>query len=164
MSPPGVAFTWMRSLADSGGLSTMIHTVHITQYTPRTDQPGRIAFQLDGKTYHARCYADQQLAQGVLVEGATYPLALTVHAQGKVEYATAGTPALEVTQPEESGDTVRAFGRTWDVVDHETVKLDAAPTVGLKLNLPQMATDFRGGSWLSAVGVLCADLPPDDHD
>lgn len=126
--------------------------------------PGRLHFRLDGRDFHARCDADPQLAEGLLVVGSTYPIALTVEAEGKVEYAMGPEPSLTVTQPAESGDRVALMGRTWDSIDHQTVKLDAAPTVALRLNLPQTATDYRGGSWLAANGLLCADLPPEDHD
>ncbi len=142
----------------------MVHTVSILGYVPRSSQPGRLHFSLDGTSYHATCYADPQLADGLLVVGSTYPIALTVHAEGKVEYVNPGTPGLEIAEKLETGDRVRAVGRTWDVIDHQTIKLDSEPTVGVRLNLPQTATDYRGGSWLSATGVLCADLPPEDHD
>jgi hypothetical protein len=142
----------------------MVHLVDILKYRAATDKPGSITFQLDGSTYSARCYADPLLADGLLVEGQTYPVALTIEADGKVEYANPGQPTFEVVQRAEDGDTVRVVGRTWDSMDHQVIKLDANPTVGVRLSLPQTATDYRGGSWLSAVGILCADLPPEEHD
>lgn len=142
----------------------MVHTVNILKYVAAGAGPGSLKFELDGATYHARCDADPALADGLLVEGSSYPVALTIEAEGKVEYANPGQPALEVLQSSEAGDKVQAVGRTWDSMDHQVIKLDAQPTVGVKLNLPQTATDYRGGSWLSATGVLCADLPPEEHD
>lgn len=142
----------------------MVHTVNILKYAPAGNGPGRLQFELEGRKFNARCVADPALADGLLVEGSSYPVALIVEAEGKVEYANPGEPALEVTQASEAGDHVRAVGRTWDSMDHQVIKLDAQPTVGVKLNLPQTATDYRGGSWLSATGVLCADLPPEEHD
>jgi len=142
----------------------MVHTVEIVHYTPKSDQPGRLTFKLSGNTYHAKCYADPALADGLLVEGNSYPVALTIEAEGKVEYANPGEPAFHIEKPDDNGDTVKATGRTWDSMDHQVIKLDAEPTVGVRLNLPQTATDYRGGSWLTAVGTLCADLPPEEHD
>lgn len=142
----------------------MVHTVEIVHYSPRNDKPGRIRFVLNGNTYNARCYADPKLAEGLLVEGQSYPISLTVEAQGKVEYANPGEPDFHIVTTDEQGDTVKATGRTWDSMDHQVIKLDAHPTIGVLLNLPQTATDYRGGSWLTAVGVLCADLPPEEHD
>lgn len=142
----------------------MVHLVKILAYTPKTAKPGRLHFSLEGRTLHARCDADPQLADGLLVVGSTYPVALTVEAEGSVEYALGPEPSLTVTRADEAGDQVALMGRTWDSIDHQTIKLDASPTVGLRLNLPQTATDYRGGSWLSAKGLLCADLPPEEHD
>jgi hypothetical protein len=142
----------------------MVHTVEILHYTPRDDKPGRLAFKLNGTTYNARCYADPQLADGLLVEGKSYPVALTIEADGKVEYADPGRPDFHIERQDPTGDSIRATGRTWDSMDHQVIKLDAQPTVGVRLNLPQTATDYRGGSWLTAVGTLCADLPPEEHD
>lgn len=148
-------------LANSPG---MVHLVKILSYTPKGAKPGRLHFSLEGRTLHARCDADPALADGLLVAGTTYPVALTVEAEGKVEYAQGPEPSLIVTKADDAGDRVQLMGRTWDSIDHQTIKLDAAPTVGLRLNLPQTATDYRGGSWLSAAGLLCADLPPEEHD
>ena len=142
----------------------MVHTVEIVSYVPRAENPGRLTFKLDGNTYHAKCYADPQLADGLLVEGQSYPVALTIEAEGLVEYSTATEPSFEVLSALDAGDRIRATGRTWDSMDHQVIKLDAFPTVGVRLNLPQTATDYRGGSWLTAVGTLCADLPPEEHD
>jgi hypothetical protein len=142
----------------------MVHTVEIIAYTPRSKVAGRLTFKLDGNTYHARCYAEPKLADGLLVVGTSYPVSLTLEAEGKVDYAAASAPKFEVLKKDESGDVVRATGRTWEPVEHQVIKLDAAPTVSVRLNLPQTATDYRGGSWLTAVGTLCADLPPEDHD
>jgi hypothetical protein len=142
----------------------MVHIVEIVSYVPKAEKPGRIEFKLSGNTYHAKCYADPQLADGLFVEGTSYPVSLTVETEGKVEYAAAGEPKFEVLKADPAGDQVKAVGRTWEGVDHQMIKLDAEPSVGLKLNLPQTASDYRGGSWLSAVGLLCADLPPEDHD
>ncbi|MCA8911224.1 MAG: hypothetical protein KDB82_05945 [Planctomycetes bacterium] len=142
----------------------MVHTVEIIHYVPRNDKPGRLTFKLNGNVYHARCYADPQLADGLFVEGTFYPVSLTVEAEGKVDYAEPGEPAVSVVNADEAGDRVEATGRTWEGFDHQVIKLDSSPTVGLKINLPQTASDYRGGSWLKAVGTLCADLPPEDHD
>lgn len=142
----------------------MVHLVSIQSYSPASDRPGRLSFLLDGRLLHARCVADPMLALGLLVPGTSYPVALTIEADGKVEYAVATEPEFVVVQASEAGDQVKVVGRTWDSIDHQTIKLDASPTVALKLNLPQTATDYRGGSWLSATGVLCADLPPHEHD
>ncbi|MCL4729329.1 MAG: hypothetical protein KJ044_02680 [Planctomycetes bacterium] len=142
----------------------MVHLVKILAYTPRGKGPGRLHFALDGRTFHARCDADPHLADGLLVPGTTYPVALTVEAQGTVEYALGPEPGLAVARADEAGDVVTLMGRTWDSIDHQTIKLDAAPTVGLRLNPPQTATDYRGGSWLSATGVLSTALPPEEHD
>jgi len=149
---------------NAGKFRPMVHLVKILGYTPKGAQPGSLHFSLDGRAFHARCDADPQLADGLLVVGTTYPVALTVEAAGKVEYAMGPEPSLMVSKPDARGDTVTLMGRTWDSIDHQTIKLDAAPTVGLRLNLPQTATDYRGGSWLSATGLLCADLPPEEHD
>lgn len=142
----------------------MVHIVEIVHYTPKSDNAGLLTFKLDGNTYHAKCYADPQLADGLLVEGNSYPVALTVEAQGKVEYADPGEPTFHIEKSAETGDTIKATGRTWDSMDHQIIKLDAKPTVGVRLNLPQTASDYRGGSWLTAIGTLCADLPPEEHD
>lgn len=142
----------------------MVHTVKILRYVPRGASPGQLSFELDGRVFNARCDADPALADGLLVVGNSYPIALTVEAQGKVEYADPGQAALRVVQADQSGDSVSVLGRTWDSMDHQVIKLDANPTVGVKLNLPQTATDYRGGSWLAAQGTLCADLPPEEHD
>jgi hypothetical protein len=146
----------------------MVHTVQIKEYVPRGsgdgDSPGRLTFTLGDKTYHAACFADPELAKGLLDPGNTYPVTLLVHAEGTVEYADPGTPSLEVKQSREEGDKVVVVGRTWEGVDHQVIKLDSDPGVGLRLNLPQTATDYRGGSWLSAEGTLCVDLPPEEHD
>jgi hypothetical protein len=142
----------------------MVHTVEILEYVPAGAAPGRLTFRLGGVVYNARCHADPALADGLLVEGQSYPVALTVEAQGSVEYANPGEPSLKVQQADKAGDRVHATGRTWDSMDHQIIKLDANPTVGVRLNLPQTATDYRGGSWLAATGVLCADLPPEEHD
>lgn len=141
----------------------MVHLVHILSYTPRSANPGALQFQLDGRVLHARCDADPVHARDVFAPGATYPVSLTVATEGKAEYADPGQAALKVIAASDSGDRVSVLGRTWDSIDHQTIKLDASPTVSLRLNLPQLATDFRGGSWLSATGLLCADLPADDH-
>ncbi len=142
----------------------MVHLVKILAYTPRGKAPGRLHFELEGRTYHARCDADPALADGLLVPQTTYPVALTVEAEGKVEYAVGTEPSCKVETADDAGDHVAVLGRTWDSLDHQTIKLDASPTIGLRLNLPQTATDYRGGSWLSARGLLCADLPPQEHD
>jgi len=145
----------------------MVHTVQITHYQPRGtdgDKPGRLTFVLEGRTFHAACLADPHLAEGLLEPGQSYPVSLIVQAEGTVEYADPGTPALEVRDAHESGDRVVVTGRTWDSVDHQVINLDSAPSVGLRLNLPQTATDYRGGSWLTATGILCVDLPPEEHD
>ena len=142
----------------------MVHIVEIIHYTPKSDKPGRLTFKLNGSTYNAKCYADPQLADGLLVEGNSYPVALTVEAEGKVEYANPGEPTFHIEKSDGSGDTIKATGRTWDSMDHQVIKLDAEPTVGVRLNLPQTASDYRGGSWLTAIGTLCADLPPEEHD
>lgn len=142
----------------------MVHTVSIRAYHPAGSSPGRITFLLAGTVYNAKCYADPQLADGLLVPGTEYPIALTMEADGKVEYVDPATQKLEVIASHETGDRVRAVGRTWDSVGHQVIKLDANPSVGVRLNLPQTATDYRGGSWLMASGVLTADLPPEEHD
>ena len=85
-------------------------------YTPKSDQPGRLTFKLSGNTYHAKCYADPALADGLLVEGSSYPVALTIEAEGKVEYANPGEPAFHIEKPDDNGDTVKATGRTWDSI------------------------------------------------
>lgn len=142
----------------------MVHTVEIISYVPRSQSAGRLTFKLDGNTYHAKCYADAALADGLLVPGQSYPIALTIEAEGRVEYAVATEPSFEVLKAAEAGDRIKAVGRTWDSISHQVIKLDASPSVGVQLNLPQTATDYRGGSWLTAVGTLCADLPPEEHD
>jgi len=142
----------------------MVHLVNILAYTPRGKAPGRLHFTLEGRVFHARCDADAALADGLLVPGTTYPVALTVEAEGKVEYAVGTEPSCKVEQANDAGDRVEVLGRTWDSLNHQTIKLDACPTLGLRLNLPQTATDYRGGSWLCAKGLLCADLPPEEHD
>lgn len=154
-------WTSARVVADS---PPMVHTVSIQEYQPAGTSPGCITFALAGRVYHAKCYADPALADGLLVVGSEYPIALTVEADGKVEYCDPGTEKLEVLKPDPSGDHVRATGRTWDSMGHQVIKLDANPSLGVRLNLPQTATDYRGGSWLVASGVLCADLPPEEHD
>lgn len=142
----------------------MVHTVKIKAYTPRADAPGTLTFVLDGKTFNARCYADANLADGLLVIGTEYPVTLTVEAAGAVDYSSDPHAALEVVEARGGGDLVRVNGRTWDSVSHDLIHLESVPSVGLKLNLPQTATDYRGGTWLSATGLLCADLPPEEHD
>jgi hypothetical protein len=142
----------------------MVHTVDILKFVARSETAGSLTFRLDGKTLHARCNVGAADADQLLVAGASYPVALTVEAEGKAEYTNPGTPGVEVLQASEQGDKVRVTGRTWDSVSHQVIKLDANPSVGLKLNLPQTATDYRGGSWLTAQGILCAELPPEEHD
>lgn len=142
----------------------MVHNVDIVEYTPASGQPGKLTFKLDGNTFNAKCYADPKLAEGLLAQGATYPVALTVEADGQVEYTTDNEPRIDIKQPDNAGDKVIATGRTWDSFDHQLIKLDSSPSVAVKINLPQTASDYRGGSWLKATGTLCVDLPPEDHD
>jgi hypothetical protein len=137
----------------------MVHVVKILGYSN-----GSLHFELDGRAFHAKSEADPAHAAEAWQPGSTYPVSLTVAAEGKVDYAEAGQPGMNVLQPRPNGDKVALLGRTWDTIDHQTIKLDASPTVSVRLNHPQAATDFRGGSWLSVTGVLCADLPADDHD
>jgi hypothetical protein len=141
----------------------MVHTVQILSYTPRGQSPGRLVFELDGRTFHACCLADAREADGLLAAGRSYPVTLLVEAETPVEYAAAGEPGLAVTQSREEGDRVEVLGRTWDSVSHQVIHLESRPSVGVKLSPPQTATDYRGGSWLKARGVLCADLPPEEH-
>lgn len=142
----------------------MVHTVDIVDYAPAGDKPGRMTFKLRGTTFHAKCYADPKLAEGLFEPGATYPVAITVEADGKVEYTTDTETGVEVKEAREEGDTVVATGRTWDSFDHQVIKLDSNPNIAVRINLPQTASDYRGGSWLKATGTLCVDLPPEDHD
>jgi hypothetical protein len=136
----------------------MVHVVKILGYSS-----GALHFELDGRAFHARAEADAGQASEAWKPGSTYPVSLTVAAEGKVDYADPGQPGLKVISPDKAGDKVALLGRTWDTIDHQTIKLDASPTVSVRLNLPQAATDFRGGSWLRVTGVLCADLPAEDH-
>jgi len=142
----------------------MVHVVQILAYTPRGKKSGALHFTLEGRTFHARCDADTDAARGLFIAGASHPATLIVKVEGKAEYADPSEPQLSVLVSSDDGDRVSVLGRTWESVDHQTIKLDASPTVGLRLSLPQMATDFRGGSWLRATGMLCANLPPDEHD
>ena len=143
----------------------MVHTVKILAYTPRTESMvGRLKFDLFGNTYNARCVADPELANGLFVEGKHYPVTLRLESQGKVEYSDDYATSFEVTTANDAGDTVRANGRTWQTIEHQEILLKADPSIGVTLNLPQTASDYRGGSWLTAVGTLVADLPPEDHD
>ncbi|MCC6464695.1 MAG: hypothetical protein IT463_05085 [Planctomycetes bacterium] len=142
----------------------MVHVVKILSWQPRGSAPGQLAFELDGRAFHARCDADPALATGLLVAGTLYPVALTVVADGRLDYADPGSPSLKVLKADPAGDQVAVLGRTWDSLDRETIKLDAGPGVAVRLAPPQDATDFRGGSWLCGTGLLCADLPPEEHD
>ena len=142
----------------------MVHTVEILGYRPRTDRPGALEFKLNATTYHAKCYADPQLANGLIVVGEHYPVSVFVEADDTAEYGAADDSSLELLEQREEGDIVRAKGRTWDSISHDTVLLNSTPAVALKVKLPQQATDFRGGSSLVATGILCVDLPPEDHD
>lgn len=142
----------------------MVHTVDIIRYVPRGESAGRMTFKLDGTTYNARCYADPQLADGLFAAGDSYPVSIVVEAEGQVEYTTENEPRVEVEKLDDDGDTVVAVGRTWDAFEHQVIKLDSSPTVAVRINLPQTASDYRGGSWLKARGVITVDLPPEDHD
>lgn len=142
----------------------MVHTVKILAYTPRNAGNGRLQFELFGNVYNARCIADPELADGLFVEGKHYPVTLRVESQGKVEYSDDFQTSFDIVEADESGDTVRANGRTWQTIDHQEILLKADPSLAVTLNLPQTASDYRGGSWLTATGTLVADLPPEDHD
>jgi len=142
----------------------MVHPVKIESFTPPGKKPGRVAFTLDGVRFNARFDGDSAEAREVLGKGASYPLALTLAAQGKVDYANPGTPGLTIEKSDAAGDTIAFLGRTWQTVDMATVLLQTEPQVALRLEEPQFATDFRGGSWLVGKGVLCAALPDDHHE
>ena len=142
----------------------MVHIVHILAYTPKGESPGRLKFELAGKTYNARCDADPQLADGLLIPETDYPVTVSLEASGNVEYEDGRDARLEITDAAESGDSVTATGRVWDAVDHQVIRLEAEPSVAVILNSPQTASDYRGGSWLTAKGILCVDLPPEEHD
>lgn len=142
----------------------MVHPVKIESFTPPGKKPGRVAFTLDGKKFSARFDGDSAEAREVLKPGSTYPLALTLFAQGKVDYAEPGAPGLRIEKADAAGDTISFLGRTWQTVDMATVLLQTEPQVALRLAEPQFATDFRGGSWLTGKGVLCAALPEDHHE
>lgn len=142
----------------------MVHPVKIEAFTPPGKRPGRVSFVLDGVRFNARFEGDSAEAREVLTKGADYPLALTIAAQGKVDYADPGTPGLKVQKSDAAGDAIAFLGRTWQTVDMATVLLQTQPQVALRLEEPQFATDFRGGSWLAGHGVLCAALPEDHHD
>ncbi|MCC6575602.1 MAG: hypothetical protein IT462_17620 [Planctomycetes bacterium] len=137
----------------------MVHVVKIIKYKQR-----RVAFELGGKKYNARFEGDSAQAREVLKPGVEYPLALTVDAEGKVDYSDDFKASFRVAKAAEDGDRVAVNGRTWDSISHEAVALETDPSVALRLREPQFATDFRGGSWLVAQGVLCATLPEDHHD
>ncbi|MHC4839956.1 MAG: hypothetical protein ACYTDT_03205 [Planctomycetota bacterium] len=142
----------------------MVHIVQILAYTPKGDAPGKLHFKLDDKQFHARCDADPALADGLLVPNTEYPVTVGLEAIGTVGYEDSREALFEVTESAESGDRIKAIGRVWDAVDHQIVRLEANPSIALKLNLPQTASDYRGGSWLKAEGLLCVDLPPEEHD
>lgn len=142
----------------------MVHPVKIVSFEAPGGRPARVAFRLDGALFNACFEGHVSEAAELLAAGATYPLALTIAARGKVDYAEAGTPGLKITTVDAAGDVVRFLGRTWQTVDMATVLLKTEPQVALRLQEPQFATDFRGGSWLTGEGVLCASLPEDHHD
>jgi hypothetical protein len=142
----------------------MVHPVKIEAFTPGGKKQGRVSFTLDGVRYNACFEGDSAEARELLTHGATYPLALTIAAQCKVDYAEPGTPGLTVEKSDATGDTISFLGRTWQTLDMATVLLQTQPQVALRLEAPQFATDFRGGSWLTGKGVLCAALPEDHHD
>lgn len=142
----------------------MVHPVKIEAFTAPGKKPGRVSFTLDGVRYNARFEGDSEEAREVLGKGVSYPLALTIAARGKVDYADPGKPGLRIEKSDSAGDTIAFLGRTWQTVDMATVLLQTEPQVALRLEEPQFATDFRGGSWLTGKGVLCASLPEDHHD
>jgi hypothetical protein len=142
----------------------MVHPVKIESFTPPGKKPGRVSFVLDGKKFSARFEGHSEEAREVLTKGATYPLALTLFAQGKVDYAEPGEAGIKVAKSDAAGDVISFLGRTWQTVDMATVLLQTEPQVALRLAEPQFATDFRGGSWLTGKGILCAALPEDDHE
>ena len=142
----------------------MVHPVKIDSFTPPGKKPGRVSFVLDGKKFSARFVGDSAEARDVLKQGASYPLALTILAQGKVDYADPGKAGITVEKSDAAGDVISFLGRTWQTVDMATVLLQTEPQVALRLAEPQFATDFRGGSWLTGKGVLCAALPEDHHE
>lgn len=142
----------------------MVHPVKIESFTPPGKKPGRVSFTLDGKKFSARFDGDSEEARDVLKKGESYPLALTILAQGKVDYADPGNAGIKIEKPDVAGDVISFLGRTWQTVDMATVLLQTAPQVALRLAEPQFATDFRGGSWLTGKGVLCAALPEEDHE
>lgn len=142
----------------------MVHVVKIIKYTPGGKKPGRVAFELGGKKYNARFEGDATEAREALKPGVEYPLALSVRAEGKVDYSDDNKASFRVAKASDDGDRVAVNGRTWDSISHDAIALETEPSVALKLSEPQFATDFRGGSWLVAQGILCATLPEDHHD
>ncbi|GIK53856.1 MAG: hypothetical protein HUU03_11515 [Planctomycetaceae bacterium] len=142
----------------------MVHPVKIESYVPGGAKPGSLTFLLDGRRMKAVVEHDCDEAREVWKSGAEYPVALTLVARGKVDYAEPGTPGLTLTRQAGLGDVMRFLGRTWQSIDHATVLLQTEPQVALRLAEPQFATDFRGGSWLTGEGVLTAALPEDHHD
>ena len=142
----------------------MVHPVRIESYTPKGRKPGRVAFTLDGRLFHARCDADADEARDLLIAGTTYPLALTIAANGKVDYSEPGATGLRVEKADVAGDQISFLARTWQTIDQSSVFLQSEPQVALRLVAPQFATDFRGGSWLRGTGTLLASLPEDHHE
>ena len=142
----------------------MVHPVKIEAFKAPGKKPGHVAFTLDGVRFNARFEGDSAEAREVLGKGSSYPLALTIAALGKVDYADPGTPRMTVEKADAAGDTIAFVGRTWQTLDMATVLLQTEPQVALRLAEPQFATDFRGGSWLTGKGILCASLPEDHHE
>lgn len=137
----------------------MVHVVKIISFTP-----GAVAFEIGGRRFNARFEGDEAEAREALRPGVEYPLALSIRADGKVDYSDDFKAALTVSRAGPDGDTIAVNGRTWDSISHNAVLLQTEPSVALKLAEPQFATDFRGGSWLKGTGTLCAALPEDHHD
>lgn len=142
----------------------MVHPVQIVSFHTPNGGGARVAFTLDGTLFNACFEGNVAEAADLLAAGATYPLALTIAARGKVDYAEPGAGGLQVARANAAGDMIRFLARTWQTIDMATVLLACEPQVALRLQEPQFATDFRGGSWLTGEGVLCASLPEDHHD
>lgn len=128
------------------------------------DAAGEVRFERGGQVFHAKHHIPSDEASGVIVEGQEYPLELTLLMDKPVEYLDKAAPALEVTGCGGDCDIVRAQGRIMDYLEHDVIRLDGIGSIAVKLQPPQLSTDYRQGSWLSAEGRLWASMPSPDHD
>jgi|GEM_PF-4652042 len=141
----------------------MIHKARITKFT----EQGEIDFELDGKKYHATHAQSFEEVSGLIEAGVVYPLEIEIVMDAPVDYLnppSEGLDLIEASSDPKLGDLVCVRGRITDYLEHDVIRIDGAGSARVRLKLPQQATDYRRGSYLSATGRLTASIPSPDHD